>query len=197
MAFSDDAILEGTTPWERSLEGQTGAAIHRKTKLASADIPIEEAAPMEELAPAKVPTEEVAPIEEPTKKTAPMEKPTEEPAAMKAPASKPAGEPDIPPVQLGDKGKGKVPPSDFPGWMEVLHPAQSVTSAGEIPPPPRELRQRHCSQSVGEGDPDIREQKSADKLSKKDQVWNHHQGPLNLGPRLYHCWASRELQPAY
>ena len=68
VAFSDDAILEGAVPQERSLEGQIGAAIPRKNQLAPAEVPIEEAAPTEELAPAKVPTEEVAPIEELTEK---------------------------------------------------------------------------------------------------------------------------------
>ena len=67
---------------------------------------------------------------------------------MKAP-SEPAGELDIPPVWHEDKGKGEVPYSDFPGWMEVLHPTWSATSTGEIPLPLSELKQRCCSQSVG------------------------------------------------
>ena len=48
-------ILEGATPQERSLEGQTRATIPRKTQPASAKVPTKEAAPMEELAPVKVP----------------------------------------------------------------------------------------------------------------------------------------------
>ena len=100
VAFFDDAILKGTTPLERSLEGQTGATIPRKTPPA----------------PAKVPTEEVAPIKEPTNETALAEEPT----VTKAPTSEPVGELDI-------------PPGDFPGWSEVLHPTQSVASTGEIP----------------------------------------------------------------
>ena len=71
---------------------------------------------------------------------APTVEPTEEPTAMKALTSKPAGESDIPPVWHEDKGKGEVPHSDIPDWMNVLHPAQSATSAGEIPPPPSDLR---------------------------------------------------------
>ena len=74
---------------------------------------------------------------------------------MKASTSEPAGELDIPPVQHEDKGKGEIPHSDFPGWTEVLHHAhaQSVTFAREIPLPPSELRQRHCSQSGGKESP--------------------------------------------
>ena len=113
--------------------------------------------PIEELAPVKVPTKEMASIEELNDETAPTEEPTDKPTAMKAPTSEPAGEPDIPPVQLEDKGKGEVPPSDFPRWKEVLHPAQSATSTREIPLPPGELRPRHCSWSVWEGEPNVRE----------------------------------------
>ena len=171
ITFSDDAILEGATPWERSLEGQTRAIIPRKTQL--------------------------APVGEPTDETDPMEEPTEEPMAMKVSTSKPAGELDTPPVWHEDKGKGEVPHSDYPGWREVLHPAQSAISAREIPPPTGELGWRCCSQSVGGGEPDIGEQRSADKLSRKDLVLNHHQGPLNLCPRLQHPQALRELWPAY
>ena len=92
------------------------------------------------MAPKEEPTEEVAPIEEPTNKMDPMEELTEEPMAIEVPTSKPAGELDIPPAWCEDKGKGEVPHSDYPGWTEVQHPSQSVTSAGEIPPPPSELR---------------------------------------------------------
>ena len=68
---------------------------------------------------------------------------------MKASASEPAGELHIPPAWDEDKGKGEVTHSDYPGWTEVLHPAQLVTSTEEIPLPPSELRQRHHSQSAG------------------------------------------------
>ena len=91
MAFSDNAILEGATPWERSLEGQTQATIPGKTQ----PVPTEE--PAKELAPSKVPTEEVASTEEPTEEAAPTEEPTEEPTTLMATISKPAEEPDIPP----------------------------------------------------------------------------------------------------
>ena len=114
---------------------------------------------MEELAPGEVSTEEVAPTEELTEKVPPIkettdemdpvEEPIEEPIVMKVPASKPAGESEIPPAWHEDKGKGEVLHSDYPGWTEVPHPAWSVTSAREIPVPASELRQRHCSQSVG------------------------------------------------
>ena len=75
VAFSNDAILEGAAPWERSLEGQTRATIPRMTQLAPAKVPIEETAPMEELAPAEVPTEEAALIQEPTEEVPPWRSP--------------------------------------------------------------------------------------------------------------------------
>ena len=93
--------------------------------------------PTKEMAPIEEPTEEAPPTEEPTNETAPAEEPTEEQTVTKAPTSEPAGELDIPPVQCEDKGE--VPHNDFPGWMEVMHPAQSATSAGEIPLPHSEL----------------------------------------------------------
>ena len=65
VAFSDDAILEGATPWERCPEGQTGAAISRKTQPVPPKVPTKEAAPIEE------PTEEVPPTKEPTDEIAP------------------------------------------------------------------------------------------------------------------------------
>ena len=147
--------------------------------------------PIEEL------TEEAPPTEEPTDETAAMEEPTKEPTAMKTPTSEPAGEPDIPPVWLEDKGKGEVPlVISLVGWRYCILPSQ-------WPPTEKSLcLPVSCGKGIaarvwGEGEPDVREQKSADKLSKKDQVLNHHQGPLNLFPRLCHCWASRELWPAY
>ena len=75
ITLSDDAILEGATPQERSLIGQTRATIPRKTQLVPAKVPAKEAAPMEELAPVKVSTKEAAHIEEPTNKKDPVEDP--------------------------------------------------------------------------------------------------------------------------
>ena len=152
VALSNNAILEGATPQERSLEGQTWATIPGKTQPA----PIED--PAKELAPAEVPTEEAAPIEEPTEEVPPTEEPTKEmasteepigePTAPKATISKPAGEPDLPPVQCKDKRKGEVPHSDFPSWTEVLHPTWSVTSTGEIPLPPGEFLSKDAAARV-------------------------------------------------
>ena len=213
LAFSDDAVHEGATPWERSLKGWTQATIPRKTQpapakdpaeeLAPAEVSTEEATPIEELAPAVVPTKEAAPIEEPIEEVPPIEVPTKGMAptkqlpALKATISEPAGDPDIPPVWHENKRKGEAPHSDFPGWTEVLHPTQLMTSARETPLPSSNLRQRHHSQSVGEGEPDVREQKNADKLCKKGQVLSHHQGLLSQCQRSNHPQASRELQPAY
>ena len=134
---------------------------------------------MEELSPAKVPTKEAASIEEPTEEAplteeptdemAPMEEPTEEPTAPKAPTSKPSGESDITPVQCEDKGKGEVPHSDYPGWMQVLHLAQSATSAREIPLPPGELRQRYHSWSVGGRR--AQHQRAKEHRQAKQEIW--------------------------
>ena len=61
VAFSDNAILEGATPQEGPLEGQTQATIPVKILLD----------PAKELDPAKVPTEKAAPIEESTEEAPP------------------------------------------------------------------------------------------------------------------------------
>ena len=100
--------------------------------------------PTEELSPAEVSTEEAAPTEEPTKELAPAEvstgeaAPTEEPtkeelATLMATVSGLTEEPHIHPVQHKEKEKREVPHSDFPGWMEVLHPAQSVIPTRQTP----------------------------------------------------------------
>ena len=75
VTFSDDTILEGAAPLERSLEGQNRATIPRKTQLAPTEVPAKETAPMEELVPVKVSPEEVAPIEEPTMRWTPWRSP--------------------------------------------------------------------------------------------------------------------------
>ena len=142
-AFSDDAILEGAAPQERSLERQTQATIPMKIQpdpteeLAPAEVPTEEPAPAEEpteqVAPAEVSAKETDPAEVSAKEAAPTEEPTEEPTAPTTTISEPAEEPDIPHVWHEEKGKGEVPHSDFPDWTEVLHPAWLATSAGQTP----------------------------------------------------------------
>ena len=88
VVFSDDAVLKGATPWERSLEGQTQATIPVKTQLAPIEEPTEEPAPAEsssqEAAPTEVSMEEVHPTEVPTKEAAPTEECTEELAPAEA-----------------------------------------------------------------------------------------------------------------
>ena len=110
VAFSDDAILESTTPWERSPEGQTQAPIPVETQAA----PTEELTM--ELAPTEISTEEATPTEEPTKETAPavasmeeaapIEEPDEELATPMAMAGGQTEEPDVSPVWAEDKEKG-------------------------------------------------------------------------------------------
>ena len=70
VAFSNNAILEGAAPWERSLEGQTWATIPMKTQ----------PDPTKKVAPAEEPTEEAAPTEVSAKETDPTEVSAEETA---------------------------------------------------------------------------------------------------------------------
>ena len=69
-----------------------------------------------------------------------MEVSAKEPAPPLAAISGPVGEPNIPPGQHEEKGRGDTPHSSFSGWMEVLHPAQSAASARQTPLSPGELR---------------------------------------------------------
>ena len=149
VAFSDDAILEGATPQRRSLEVQTGATIPMKTQPAPTKEPTKEAdsteVPAEVVAPTeadhtKVPTKEVESTEIPAEVVAPTEVSAKEPAAPMATISRPAEEPNISPAWHEEKGKGEVPHSDFPGWTEVMHPAQLVTPTGQTSPTLGELR---------------------------------------------------------
>ena len=45
--------------------------------------------------------------------------------------------------------KGEVPYSSFPGWMEVLHPSQTVIPARQVPLTLGELRWQCHSQNMG------------------------------------------------
>ena len=53
------------------------------------------------------------------------------------------------PVQCEKGEKGEVPHSNFPGWMEVLHPTRPVILAGWTPLTLSKLRQQCSSQTVG------------------------------------------------
>ena len=86
--------------------------------------------PTEVTVPSKEPTEVAAPNKEPTEVLAPMEVSTKEPATQSAGISGPVGEPNVPPEQHEEKGREDALCSSFPGWTEVLHPAQLTTSAG-------------------------------------------------------------------
>ena len=81
VAFSNKAILEGATPWGRSLEVQTWATIPMKTQSA----------------PIKEHTEVAALTKESTEVLAPMEVSAEELAALLAAISGPVGEPNVSP----------------------------------------------------------------------------------------------------
>ena len=79
VAFSDNAILEGATPQERSPGGWTWAPILVETQAAPTKDPTNEPAP------AEVFMEEVAPTEEPTEELAPAEVSMEEAAPQRSP----------------------------------------------------------------------------------------------------------------
>ena len=97
----------------------------------------------------KEPTKELTPAEVSTEDTAPTEEPIEELATLMATVSQPAEEPDIPPVWHEEREKGEVPWSNFPGWIDVLHPTQPVIPSGWNPLTISELRWWCHSQSVG------------------------------------------------
>ena len=88
---------------------------------------------MEETTPIEEPIKQTAPTVAPMEEATPMEEPDEELATPTAMASGPTEEPDVPPVTCEGKEKGEVPCSGFPGWMEVWHPSQTVTPAGQAP----------------------------------------------------------------
>ena len=200
VAFSDDAILEGATPQEKSLEGWTQAP----TPVETQEAPTEE--PTEELAPAEVSTEEATPTKEPTKEsapavasmeeTAPKEEPNEEPATPMAMASGWTGEPEVPPVWPKEKEKGEVPHSSFPGWTEVLHPSQTVIPTRQAPLTLSKLRWQWCNWSVGGGGPSAKEPRNAGRPCRRNIIQCHHQSPQSPYQRLHCPQASRGLWPA-
>ena len=99
-----------------------------------------------------------------------MEVSAKEPAAPLAAISGQVEEPNVTPEQQEEKGKGEAPHSSFPGWMEVLHPTQLVTSARQTPLTLHELRQRCHIQSVGGGS----------LASKSRRVETSHTGKIGL-----------------
>ena len=121
VAFLDNAILEGATPWERSLEGQTQSTIPMMTQVAPTEEPTKEPAPAEvsteEPALTEEPTKELAPAEASMEEVAPMEEPDEEPATLMAMVSGPAGGARYPPC-VGTRRKIRERcPVAFP-WLD-------------------------------------------------------------------------------
>ena len=170
------------------METQEAPTEEPTNELAPAEVSMEEATPteepteeldpaevsMEDAAPTDKPTEELAPAEASMEEVAPMEEPNKELATPMAMVSGSAEEPDIPPVWHKEKEKGEVPHSNFPGWMEVLHPTQSLIPTGQTPPTLCELRQRHCSWSVGEEGPSINKLKNTSRPHRRSLIQHHH-----------------------
>ena len=138
VTISDDAILDGATLQEGSLEDQSRVTTHRNTQPTSTNVSTEEE-----------PTEKPAPTEVTTREVTPTEEPLEGPTILAATVSEPTEEPITPQVQHEEQAKVEAPHSDFPGWTKVLHPPQLVTAARQTPLTLSESKQRHHSQSAG------------------------------------------------
>ena len=187
VAFSDDAILEGATPQERSLEGQTRALFPGRPSQPLPRFPLRRQLPWKSWSLPKLPPKRWPPWRSPLRSQLPWRPP---------PASQQENQ-IFPLCRHEDKERERLPiVISLAGQRYCILPSQQP------------LPEKSCHLLVGwgegitarvwgEGEPNVREQKNADKLSKKGQFLNHHQGTLNLCPRLHHHQASRELQPAY
>ena len=173
MSFSNDAILDGATSPEGSLEDVTGVTIPRGALPTSTSTPTEEE-PMEGPAPLEVATEEAAcagkPLRGPTPLLVAVDDSTE---GLTAPQA-----------QHKEWRKIEAPHSGYPGWTKVLHPSWPVTTAEPILPALSGLKGRHCSWSMGGGELGIEEQKNTYKLLSCIPCC--HPSPPNWYKRL-HC----------
>ena len=64
-----------------------------------------------------------------------MEVSAEEPTTPSVAISGPVEEPNVPPKQHEEKGKGEALCSGLPRWMHIMYPDQLVTSARQTPLP--------------------------------------------------------------
>ena len=140
VTFTDDAILEGAAPQQELSERQIRAA----SLVAALLAPIPK-----ELKDTWVEDLGVPPISwEADEPDATVEEPTDELATPTATVGEPAEEPDTPPMQWEVGERRKVPGSNYPSWMEAIHPTQPATPAGWTLPTLGKLRQCHCSWSL-------------------------------------------------
>ena len=134
VAFMDDAVLQGATPQEELLEGQTCTPSLVETLPVPNSKELKGAQAQESIAPpipweAEEPTEEPASMEEPTEELATVEEPTEEPATAEEPPVEPstsvanvrelAEEPDTPQCssEVGEEREGSKSATS-PAWMQ-------------------------------------------------------------------------------
>ena len=143
------------------------------------------------VAPTEVSAKEAATLQKSLLKWQPPQRfLPEEPAASLATISSP-------PEQHEEKGKGEAPCSGFPGWMEVQHPAQLVTSARQTLLTLSELRQRHLQPEYRrEEGPASKSRRMETNHTGKIGSNSHHQGPPHPCQRLHCPLASRKFQPA-
>ena len=138
LSFSDDAVLDGATSLEGSMEDVTRETIPRDTPPTSTSTPTEEE-----------PTEWPAPLEAATKEAAPAGKPLKGPTHLLVAADDPAEGLTALQAQHKKQRKMEAPHSGYPAWTKVLHPPQLVTTAEQIPLDLGGLKGRHCSWSAG------------------------------------------------
>ena len=109
--FTDDAVLEGTIPRQKTL-GEWPRGLDTLGTLQT---------PMPGMEPTTLPGKQTNP---------PAEELDILTAALGEPAASPAGEPDIPSnPQETDKKKEVALMHEFPNWMEI-HPPHPVTPVG-------------------------------------------------------------------
>ena len=207
VAFSNDAIQE------RSLEERTWAPIPVETQA----VPTEE--PTEELAPAEVSIEGASPQRSP-QRNKPCRNiyrrghshrrahQRDDPCSGIYRGGSPYGGAQwgtgypyshgqwadwrarCSPCAAWGERKGEVPHSNLPGWTEVMHPSQTMITAGQAPLTISKLRQQHHSQRVGR-----RRAKECRGPCRRNMI-HHHQSPWCPYQRFHCPQASRGFQPA-
>ena len=140
MTLIDDTILEGVTPQQELQEGQTRESGPVETL--TTPIP-------KDVKDTQAEESGVPPISQKANELDAAEEPTDELTILTATMGELAEEPDPPPMQWEVGKEGRGPSSNFPGWTEVIHPAQLVTPARWAPLTLGELKWHCHSQSSG------------------------------------------------
>ena len=155
MPFSDDAILDGATSPEGSLEDVTRVTVPRGASLTSASTPTKEE-----------PAEGPPPLEVVTKEASPR-KPHMGPTHLPVAVDDSTEGLTAPKAQHKEQRKLEAPHSGYPGCTDVLHPPQPVTTAEPIPQPVVNQRGDTAAGAQGES--------SASKSGRKPT--NHGKSP--------------------